>query len=336
MYKYYFKMRADMWFLFSLFFFFLCFPLYAGTDAGSHKVGADASEMSEIIERPLLRPVKYQKEGKEVSSDNLKGTTTAEKTKEEKNMDYLLRYLEEEREKLQELEEKYMKLEGVTAETGVAKYFKTDTGEKTGKSSKGTAPKLDVDDLLRGTNKDKSEKKDKSAIISDSYFMQELEKGQHPMKGTVSSKTKQSKKNKNKKTQLQDEVNKAKKQFIAKIGKGVSPVIVAECFYKLGEYESALQSYKDINQEEVPPDQYIWVQYQIANCYRNMDKYDQAIKAFQKFVDEYPDSYLVDQARWYIEDINWWKTWEKKNTTENKQFLRVFGKDKPKSQDKTR
>lgn len=89
---------------------------------------------------------------------------------------------------------------------------------------------------------------------------------------------------------------------------------LAECFYKLWEYNNALQTYKLITPSDVSSDQYMWAQYQIANCYRNMKEFDQAINEYQHFIDQYPTGDLIEPAKWYIDDANWWKSWYKKNT----------------------
>src|SRR3989339_730229 len=110
-------------------------------------------------------------------------------------------------------------------------------------------------------------------------------------------------------------------QRLEMIIKNVSQLDVAECYYKLCEYENALQMYKLFSPNNTSSDQYIWAQYQVANCYRNMKKYDVALSEYQRFVNQFPESNLTDQAKWYVEDIGWWKAWSEKNTLANNQLL---------------
>ena len=110
-------------------------------------------------------------------------------------------------------------------------------------------------------------------------------------------------------------------QRLEMIIKNVSQLDVAECYYKLCEYDNALQMYKLFTPNNTSSDQYIWAQYQVANCYRNMKKYDIAISEYQRFVNQFPESDLTDQAKWYMEDIGWWKAWSEKNTLANNQLL---------------
>ena len=105
---------------------------------------------------------------------------------------------------------------------------------------------------------------------------------------------------------------------------------LAECFYKLCEFDNALQMYKSITQIDISLDQYTWVQYQIANCYRNMKKYDLAFSEYKRFVSQYPSSDLIEQAKWYIDDINWWKSWYEKNTLANNLLLAVSNSNESK------
>src|SRR3989304_6213418 len=110
-------------------------------------------------------------------------------------------------------------------------------------------------------------------------------------------------------------------QRLEMIIKNVSQLDVAECYYKLCEYDNALQMYKLFSPNNTSSDQYIWAQYQVANCYRNMKKYDIALSEYQRFVNQFPESDLTDQAKWYMEDIGWWKAWSEKNTLANNQLL---------------
>ena len=123
----------------------------------------------------------------------------------------------------------------------------------------------------------------------------------------------------NKKSEL--DANNAKNQRLDMILRNVSQLDVAECYYKLCEYDNALQMYKLFTPNNTSSDQYIWAQYQVANCYRNMKKYDVALSEYQRFVNQFPESDLTDQAKWYMEDIGWWKAWSEKNTLANNQLL---------------
>ena len=123
----------------------------------------------------------------------------------------------------------------------------------------------------------------------------------------------------NKKSELG--TNNTINQRLEMIIRNVSQLDVAECYYKLCEYDNALQRYKLFTPYNTSLDQYIWAQYQVANCYRNMKKYDVALSEYQRFVNQFPESNLTDQAKWYMEDIGWWKAWSEKNTLANNQLL---------------
>ena len=125
----------------------------------------------------------------------------------------------------------------------------------------------------------------------------------------------------NKKPEVGTNNTNTKNQRLEMIIRNVSQLDVAECYYKLCEYDNALQRYKLFTPNNTSLDQYIWAQYQVANCYRNMKKYDVALSEYQRFVNQFPESNLTDQAKWYVEDIGWWKAWSEKNTLANNQLL---------------
>lgn len=84
-----------------------------------------------------------------------------------------------------------------------------------------------------------------------------------------------------------------------------------------------MQTYKLITSSDVSLDQYRWTQYQIANCYRNMREFDLALSEYQRFVNQYPTGDLIESAEWYIDDVNWWKSWCEKNAVNNRRNLEI-------------
>jgi tetratricopeptide (TPR) repeat protein len=99
----------------------------------------------------------------------------------------------------------------------------------------------------------------------------------------------------------------------------VHPFEIAENLYKLGEYKIALEIYKLIDKDKVEDERKIWVLYQIANCYRKQELYDDAVKVYRELRDEYEGTYWSKQAQWYIQDIEWRAKVEEK-------MVKVIGK----------
>ena len=85
----------------------------------------------------------------------------------------------------------------------------------------------------------------------------------------------------------------------------VHPFEIAENLYKLGEYKIALEIYKLIDKDKIENERKIWVLYQIANCYRKQELYDDAVKVYRELRDGYEGTYWSKQAQWYIQDIEW-------------------------------
>ena len=85
----------------------------------------------------------------------------------------------------------------------------------------------------------------------------------------------------------------------------VHPFEIAENLYKLGEYKIALDIYELIDKNKIENERKIWVLYQIANCYRKQELYDDAVKVYRELRDKYEGTYWSKQAQWYIQDIEW-------------------------------
>ena len=107
--------------------------------------------------------------------------------------------------------------------------------------------------------------------------------------------------------------------------KTINSFNAAECYYKLCEYENALKTYKMLTPDSCLAEQYQWAQFQIANCYRNLKDFEAALGEFKRFAGLSHDNELIDQANWYISDIQWWKTWNEKKSLLNNQLLAASG-----------
>ncbi|MDO8141369.1 MAG: tetratricopeptide repeat protein [Candidatus Brocadiales bacterium] len=265
------------------------------------------TKISGDIERPLLRPVVLKKEEAVSDLNNQKTEELSSDSKKEDGVENLLALLRTEREKLQELENKYNKIgnHGFVELDG-AKNKNGDMDKITGSlpvaQENGLAQSGDIQDKIgmpkeisnRDAAKDVSIREGSST--AQLYIMKNNKKSEVCTNNTIN-------------------------QRLEMIIKNVSQLDVAECYYKLCEYDNALQMYKLFTPNNTSSDQYIWAQYQVANCYRNMKKYDSALSEYQRFVNQFPDSDLTDQAKWYMEDIGWWKAWSEKNTSANNQLL---------------
>jgi len=259
-----------------------------GSSTGVTKRGHAKPILNNNIDRTLLRPVDAEKI--EEPSSNLK---------KERNVDDVLELLKTERVKLQELENKFKKLES----GGVAKSEDVKNNTKALKEKK----VVKIEQKTEGA----SLKTGTSAIMYNGFPKKEFAGEDIPdVKQYVTEDIEEAKTN----------INKKLIERLSKITKDASLLDIAESFYKLSEYDSALKMYKLLSPDAISVEQYVWAQYQIANCYRNMKKYDQASSEYQRLIHQYPNNYLIEQAKWYIDDINWWKLWYEKNASNNNQL----------------
>ncbi|GJQ23639.1 MAG: hypothetical protein HBSAPP01_14290 [Candidatus Brocadia sapporoensis] len=236
-------------------------------------------EVNNDIERVLLRPVKLEKEIRTIY--NQESVDPLSKLETEENIEEITSILSAEKKKLNELENEYKKIEKELIEKTDTKTPASLSNEKLTsirKSDDGTAFILSKKDII--------------SRVGSSTEQQGIAK------------------DRKQEIDISEDLN---RRLSKVIGNG-RLLDLAESFYKLCEYNNALQTYKLITPSDVSSDQYMWAQYQIANCYRNMKEFDQAINEYQHFIDQYPTGDLIEPAKWYIDDANWWKSWYKKNT----------------------
>ncbi len=101
-----------------------------------------------------------------------------------------------------------------------------------------------------------------------------------------------------------EEVEKREK-VINNGGEIIHPFEIAENLYKLGEYKSAIDIYKLVLKNNIEKDNKMWTTYQIANCYRKLGLYTDAIKVYREMQQVYEGTYWAKQGQWYIQDIEW-------------------------------
>lgn len=92
----------------------------------------------------------------------------------------------------------------------------------------------------------------------------------------------------------------------------IHPFEIAENLYKLGEYQTALDIYQLVIKNDLTNEKKMWVSYQIANCYRKLNSYTEAVEAYNGIQKVYEGTYWAKQAQWHIEDIVWRSKIEKK------------------------
>jgi tetratricopeptide (TPR) repeat protein len=85
----------------------------------------------------------------------------------------------------------------------------------------------------------------------------------------------------------------------------IHPFEIAENLYKLGEYQAALDIYKLIVENNITKDEKMWISYQMANCYRKLNSYNEAVEAYSDIEEIYEGTYWAKQAQWHIQDIVW-------------------------------
>ena len=102
-----------------------------------------------------------------------------------------------------------------------------------------------------------------------------------------------------------EDVGDSEKVVVNNIDELIHPFEIEENLYKLGEYETALDIYKLSIKNNITKDKKMWISYQIANCYRKLGLYNNAVEAYREMQEVYEGTYWAKQAQWYIQDIKW-------------------------------
>ena len=100
-------------------------------------------------------------------------------------------------------------------------------------------------------------------------------------------------------------VEKSEKVAVDDENEILHPFEIAENLYKLGEYQTALDIYRLVIKDNVTTDKKMWISYQIANCYRKLSSYNEAVEAYSEMQEVYEGTYWAKQAQWHIQDIVW-------------------------------
>ena len=100
-------------------------------------------------------------------------------------------------------------------------------------------------------------------------------------------------------------VEKSEKVAVDDENEILHPFEIAENLYKLGEYQTALDIYRLVIKDNVNTDKKMWISYQIANCYRKLSSYNEAVEAYSEMQEVYEGTYWAKQAQWHIQDIVW-------------------------------
>jgi TolA-binding protein len=80
----------------------------------------------------------------------------------------------------------------------------------------------------------------------------------------------------------------------------VDPQSLAMALFLTGEYESALNAYRKLEQEEQKIEDRIAIQYMIACCLRKMGKLEEAAALYREVANSGGNEILVENSQWYL------------------------------------
>jgi tetratricopeptide (TPR) repeat protein len=90
-------------------------------------------------------------------------------------------------------------------------------------------------------------------------------------------------------------------------GGAIDPVAVAQNYFRAGDYEAALEAYRNVPTRGALAEERAPVLYMIATCLRKLGKRDEAAKAYRQVAGIKDDPFVADCARWQLETLAWRK-----------------------------
>lgn len=89
------------------------------------------------------------------------------------------------------------------------------------------------------------------------------------------------------------------------------PLLVARSLFRAGDYGATLETYRQIDQNGLTPDERVLVQYMSACCLRKLGRLDEAAVLYREVANAHEDEVLTDCALWHLSAINWRRDMEK-------------------------
>ena len=74
--------------------------------------------------------------------------------------------------------------------------------------------------------------------------------------------------------------------------------------YAIGAYELALTNYEKMLQQPLSPVEAQWVQFQVANCQRQLGQLALAQKAYRRVAGETSEEWLGQMSRWWLKELD--------------------------------
>jgi TolA-binding protein len=90
-------------------------------------------------------------------------------------------------------------------------------------------------------------------------------------------------------------------QAVAMLDGPVDPLGFANNLYATGEFQLALELYQKIDRSNVGPPDWLWIEYQIANCQRRLGKMAEAERGFRIVTSRDKNSWIGQNARWWLD-----------------------------------
>ncbi len=97
-----------------------------------------------------------------------------------------------------------------------------------------------------------------------------------------------------------EEVPTAIVEALSVMDHAVDPLALANNLYGSGEYRLALDIYRKMDRKPLDQDSRLWIDYQIANCYRKLGKLPDAMKYYRIVTARSKESYWANDARWWL------------------------------------
>lgn len=94
-------------------------------------------------------------------------------------------------------------------------------------------------------------------------------------------------------------------QEIAPANETLDPLALGNSLFSLGDFESALRAYRQINLSSLQIEELAPVRYLIATCLRRLGKNDEAANLYREIASSKGDEFFADCAQWQLSAMRW-------------------------------
>ncbi|GIW78955.1 MAG: hypothetical protein KatS3mg105_0762 [Gemmatales bacterium] len=92
----------------------------------------------------------------------------------------------------------------------------------------------------------------------------------------------------------------------------IDPISLGQVLFAKGDFEGALEAYRQIDLTGMPASERAPIQYMIATCLRRLGQLAEAEKLYRQVADTKGDEVLANLAQWQLDSLRWRREMQQK------------------------